>query len=732
MMITIEGAEDKGNCQNPILRIYVLGPLDIQWPNMNIPFPKERLQGRGAAPALGLLKVCISRPDRFALRDWLMEQFWPESARSRADERLDDVASGLRGLLRPPRSTAKILHFVYGKDGKGNGYRLSDYPQIWVDADAFEYYVSQAARLDRFGHNSLSLWEHAYQLGSRGEFLPDERYSDWAQSRRERLQGQYRQCVHRVVQCLREIGAYEEALLRERRYWQGNKTDEDALRPLLEMLGERERYQEAETYYEQARETVKLEDRDLDEKTRDVMEYLRAQPIQRERAIQQAVSAMTYVYPVHRAQGNIPYLISSPFSQTITQGIIETSVSGPEVQHTSSILSAVDCDSNLTQQPTTAWTHQERVYFSLSPEQMELLLALGRGDSTMLSDPSKRDALQRIAALVLAASGSSITGSFATLDLEPWDRLFMAQRASSPSTILNAATLEYFKQLLTTSWQLCDGNQLDTAEGVLAGFLPKLLSLPIQEPDTAFLISHGLRLHSVLAHHHLRLIDKVHLCEKSVSYARQAGNMNTLATALLELVWAYKYAQQPEKCSAPLQELLAISLQVSPLVRSRIYSRYAVVLAESGRMREAEFYIGLAEEVLPDNPVSDPGFALTDSSVFFFSYCAGLVCIHTGSITKAFEAFEYYKQHPSALSVPFPERNRLEIANGQSRAAILDNDAERYADLLENVLVGSVRIRSQKRFDEALVLFREDMPAAWLSIDRIKQLVEQYGLKREK
>jgi DNA-binding SARP family transcriptional activator len=279
------------NPKGSLLQIYVLGPFDIQWPSMDMPFPKERLQGRGAAPALGLLKACLSQNDRFALRDWLMEQFWPESARSRADERLDDVASGLRGLLRPPRSTAKILHFVYGKGGKGNGYRLSDYPQIWVDADAFEYYVSQAARLDRFGQNSLSLWEHAYQLGSRGEFLPDERYSDWAQPRRERLQGQYRQCVHRVVQCLREIGAYEEALLRERRYWQGHKTDEDALRPLLEMLAERERYQEAEAYYEQAREAVKLEDGDLDEKTKDMMEYLRAQPIQRERAIQQAISA---------------------------------------------------------------------------------------------------------------------------------------------------------------------------------------------------------------------------------------------------------------------------------------------------------------------------------------------------------------------------------------------------------------------------------------------------------
>jgi DNA-binding SARP family transcriptional activator len=250
-----------------------------------------------------------------------MEQFWGDTARSRADERLDDVASGLRGLLRPSESSAKILHFVYGKDGRGNGYRLSDYPEIWVDADAFEYYVDQAARLDRFGHDSLSLWEQAYQFGSRGEFLPDERYSDWAQSRREQILGQYRQCVHRVAQLERLAGAYEQALLRLRNYWQGHKTDEDALRPLLEMLGERERYQEAEEYYRQAREKVQLEGRDLDEKTKDVMEYLRARPIQRERAIEQAVSARAYTNLVHITQEQGPHALF-PYLQATPQRLL--------------------------------------------------------------------------------------------------------------------------------------------------------------------------------------------------------------------------------------------------------------------------------------------------------------------------------------------------------------------------------------------------------------------------
>jgi hypothetical protein len=270
---------------------------------------------------------------------------------------------------------------------------------------------------------------------------------------------------------------------------------------------------------------------------------------------------------------------------------------------------------------------------------------------------------------------------------------------------------------------------LDTAEGVLVGFLPKLLSLPRQEAGTAFLASNGLRLHSILAQHHLRLSDKVRMCEQSVSYAREAEDANTLVTALCELSVAYEFAGQPEKGWMPLQEALDQSRQASPLVQSRVYANYSAALAKRGRMHEAEFYIGLAQKVLPDDPTKDPGFAFAGGSLSTVSLYAGRVCILTDRISQAFLAFELYKEHPSHLVIP--ERARLQIANGQSRAAILDNDAERYATLLEDVLVGSVRLGSQQRFDEALTLFKREMPASWLLVDCIRQLAEQYGLKRE-
>jgi hypothetical protein len=269
-----------------------------------------------------------------------------------------------------------------------------------------------------------------------------------------------------------------------------------------------------------------------------------------------------------------------------------------------------------------------------------------------------------------------------------------------------------------------------TRKGMQAANLPYRATPPADTMLTHIYYINEVRL--AFEGHHLRLNDKVRLCEQSVSYAREAEDANTLVTALIELAIAYEYVRQPDslkKRLITLQEALDQSRQASPLVQSRTYWQYSAVLAESGRIREAQFYIGLAQEVFPDDPTQDPGFALAEGNIFSFSYRAGLVHIHTGSTDQAFPAFEYYKQHPSGLVIP--DRLRLLIANGQSQAAILDNDAERYADHLEDVLVGSVRIRSQKRFDEALQIFQEDMPASWLQVERIRQLAEQYGLKRE-
>ncbi|MGH2508953.1 MAG: AfsR/SARP family transcriptional regulator, partial [Ktedonobacteraceae bacterium] len=266
-------------------RIYTFGSFHIDWVDPStgqiLPLPPERLQGQNAGSALGLLKALLGCPDRFATRSWLQEQFWPTSRQQSATERLHDVTSALRGLLRPAGSKAMLVHYIYGTDGQGAGYQLDALPRIWCDAHAFEWYVKHGMLLDQRGQDSTACWERAFQLMERGMYLPEYLYDDWASKRREVLSGLMRDCVQRWTLLLRQAGHVDEAIMRMRSYWLAHRTDEDALRPLLEMLGERERFQEAEECYAKAQAEVEEDGHKLHERTQETLEVVRALQIQR-------------------------------------------------------------------------------------------------------------------------------------------------------------------------------------------------------------------------------------------------------------------------------------------------------------------------------------------------------------------------------------------------------------------------------------------------------------------
>lgn len=131
------------------------------------------------------------------------------------------------------------------------------------------------------GRDSMVCWQRAYELASRGPDLPEHIYDDWASDRRGALEARFRDCVQRWSALLREHGQLDEAIIRLYSYWQIHPTDEDVLRPLLEILGKRERFQEAERCYANARIALERDGHQLDDRTNDAMELVRALTIKR-------------------------------------------------------------------------------------------------------------------------------------------------------------------------------------------------------------------------------------------------------------------------------------------------------------------------------------------------------------------------------------------------------------------------------------------------------------------
>lgn len=277
----------------PFVRIWLCGPLTIEWVDTfsGLPLPTQPAieQNKDWSVALSLLALLLCRSHRRASRDWILEQFWPESTRSTASHRLETIHSSLCKLLPHQSDGESLLHSIGRKKASGVVYQLDPYPKIWVDRDALLWNVEQAARMERFGDDPLPYWERAFELGKRGPFLMDEPYAEWAQGPRTQVEGAFRQCVHALARLYPQQhgeAGKEEALHLLRSYWLEHKTDEDVLRPLMELLGEQERYQEAEDYYQQLLAILVESDGEkpplsLDERTRDIYTYLCTKQIQR-------------------------------------------------------------------------------------------------------------------------------------------------------------------------------------------------------------------------------------------------------------------------------------------------------------------------------------------------------------------------------------------------------------------------------------------------------------------
>src|SRR5579859_252623 len=130
-----------------------------------------------------LLACLLSSPGRKLGREQVMDALWPEADIETASSRLDRSVYSLRQVLEPTLSrfaSSRLLRM------EREGLVLAEQAQIRVDADEFEHLLNQAGATVDAGEKEQLLVEASALYG--GEFLPEERYSDWILARRETLQ----------------------------------------------------------------------------------------------------------------------------------------------------------------------------------------------------------------------------------------------------------------------------------------------------------------------------------------------------------------------------------------------------------------------------------------------------------------------------------------------------------------------------------------------------------------
>ena len=159
------------------IRIRTLGDIVVET-------PAGELHGDWLDQRTGrLLKFLVANRDTPMHSDAIAEALWPR-ARPDTTNTVRHFIHALRDKLEPRRQRYERSAFVLARNG---GYQLNR-ERVKVDADEFE-------REARAGLIALAADERdmavphleAAMALYKGDFLPDERYEDWAISERERL-----------------------------------------------------------------------------------------------------------------------------------------------------------------------------------------------------------------------------------------------------------------------------------------------------------------------------------------------------------------------------------------------------------------------------------------------------------------------------------------------------------------------------------------------------------------
>ena len=254
------------------------------------------------------------------------------------------------------------------------------------------------------------------------------------------------------------------------------------------------------------------------------------------------------------------------------------------------------------------------------------------------------------------------------LNPEPWERL--ARAVQKPSSV-NEETLSYFEKLTDFCWHLSNNNQVATAEQILPRYLPQLVAF-VHQPSkyqrrAAHLASQGYILAAEIEPANVYAMKAY--CQQAVLYSQIADSNDIQAAALKQQATIFLVNKETEKALGVYQEALPLLIEVSPLLRSRIYLGLASAYARESQQykQDALRYLGLARESFPERPESDLNYLYTVCSLPVLHLYEALTYTDLQQPKDAWTALR--KVEGMKPKMPVPESTRIEFLNLQAKTA---------------------------------------------------------------
>src|SRR5215218_8435915 len=157
------------------MRVWLLGGFKLSVGRRTIEGDAWRLR-----KAAALVKLLALAPDHHLHREQVMDLLWPELGMRAASNNLRQVLHGARKILDPASESRNRYLSLQDE-------QLTLFPggDLWVDVEAFEEAAAIARRFQ-----DPAACRAAIELYA-GDLLPDDRYEEWTQGRREELRQLY-------------------------------------------------------------------------------------------------------------------------------------------------------------------------------------------------------------------------------------------------------------------------------------------------------------------------------------------------------------------------------------------------------------------------------------------------------------------------------------------------------------------------------------------------------------
>src|SRR5215210_7823199 len=244
---TVQGKHDprgtalRVSCEQ--LRVRLLGGFQVSVGSRTVEESEWRLR-----KAARLVKLLALAPNHRLHRDEAMNLLWPKLDTKAAANNLRYSLHNARRTLEPISAIAfRYLHL--------QGELLTLYPTgtLWVDTEAFEDAAIKARRT-----RELVAYEAAIALYV-GDLLPEDRYEEWAEGRREELRKTYLDLLLELAGLYKDSEEFELAVQALRRVVTSEPAHEAAHRELMRLYARSGQHQVALRQYEQLRKTLSRE-----------------------------------------------------------------------------------------------------------------------------------------------------------------------------------------------------------------------------------------------------------------------------------------------------------------------------------------------------------------------------------------------------------------------------------------------------------------------------------------